>query len=153
MDTISVFLKYECQIHSLYQIDLSSGFAHLLMEPGTVQTHAGSVKGLIVISLILSLGSLVLAFCLTVTEDYVGIPKSPEHRLILCSFSEGTKTNSWTSESTHPPWKHILDRLTGSSRSPRVPFLVVFEETEAVPHSHKPSLLAVKPILAFSCWY
>ena len=34
---------------------------------GTVQTHARSFKGLIVISLILSLGSLVLAFCLTVT--------------------------------------------------------------------------------------
>lgn len=49
--------------------------------------------------------------------------------------------NSWTSESTHPPWKHILDRLTGSRRSPEFTFLVVFEETEAVPHSHKPSLL------------
>ena len=54
-------------------------------------------------------------------EDYVGISKSPEHRSITSVHPQrGPRMNSWTSESTYPPWKHILDRLTGSSRSPRV---------------------------------
>ena len=54
-------------------------------------------------------------------EDYVGISKSPEHRSITSVHPQrGPRMNSWTSESTYPPWKHRLDRLTGSSRSPRV---------------------------------